>query len=248
MFDPGAPRLPLAELGDESARTQGYWDWLEAKGAIDGSKMLERLSNRSEWRELRSASDADFEAFTMRHSIGHSWDRYSAMGRILSFRNPAGKPEFTALLADGVFVHVREHRNARLANVNRTALDEFAERNCLEVAPEQPGFDCFDRGEGSNTRIRYLQRECDNSKKFGELVVEGRLHEDAIRRIRDTTDERGSFDAGRGGLPLLSEAPEGYELLCIDFVDSVPGHPLLAAAAFALAWDQAPDSSASFNR
>ena len=133
MEIPEGPRLwdearrPLASWPDELERNARYWEWLDANPPPEVPlRRLGEFENKVAL-EIDGPAAADFEAFHMRHSIGYSWDHYSAQGRIISFRDTEGLPDFTALVEDGVVIHARGQDNASLTSDQVDSLDAACE-------------------------------------------------------------------------------------------------------------------------
>jgi hypothetical protein len=215
-------RRPLEDDAAEAARTAAYWDWLASAAVGDDAPVVAWAGLGWRWARLTTPAQADYEARHMRHSIGHSWDKYSSFGELYSLRGPDDLPEATVLVSGGRVVHAREHENARLSPPNAAALESLAARMGWEIVPEPTPFDVL-RDDGSpNTRLRYLHRGRDG-KAFGEAVFAGRLDaaqmEDLFRCLG------GGFSPADAGLRDLRADPADdapHEVLSVKFVAAPP--------------------------
>ena len=152
----------------------------------------------------------------MRHSIGHSWDKYSALGDIYSLRSGDDAPEATVLVADGVVVHAREHRNARLSPENMTHLLDFCSLKGFKHKPDALPFD-FHENEGCpNTMLRALQRPPRGGKEFHEVVFPGRVTQEQVEELVRALDIEMTVPAGS----CLSESYGDIELILLRHVDA----------------------------
>jgi hypothetical protein len=231
MFDPIAPRRPLQDADSEALRTDGYWDgywaWLDATRIVgdSASAVLDDAEGAGRWCRLRDSADADYEAFHMRHSIGHSWDKYATFGDVFSLRSANGIPAATVLVASGAAVHAREQDNARLSPANAAALARFAEAAGFVVRPDDLPFDVLWDEAAPNLRFRYVSRDAENRKEFGDVVLEGRLSREEVEGMARTLSRQGTFVPSAVGLPDLGRG-RGHEILSISFVSGPATHGL----------------------
>lgn len=183
------PRAPYADPVEEAARTEAYWVWLDEQPAQigDAANFADADYRGGRWRQITTSDEADYEARAMRHSIGHSWDKYSGFGDIYSFRNADDVPQMTILVADGVVVHAREHRNARLSKQNRETLMIRAEDMGWDVKPDRFRFEVMtdEDAKANNTRVVFVQRGESNAKTFFTIVVRGRFTADQAQAAHD---------------------------------------------------------------
>lgn len=175
-------RVPLDDPEAEEIRKEAYWRRLDADGPpIDRARTIGEGADGWRWVVLADAADADFEAYHMRHSVGHSWGRYSAFGTIFGLRSPDGIPKATVLMAGNAAVHAREERNARLSPENEARLEAFAAAGGWTVRKDELPFEAFD-GPGANTLVRFLVRDVSNRKTHGVAVMPGRPGAGAVVR------------------------------------------------------------------
>lgn len=218
-------RYPLADRDAEDQRVLAYWAWLEhqrQQGQEGGSSQFRgdgvRLATSADgraWVELASADQADFEALHMDHSIGHSWDKYSGLGRIVSLRSLEGLPEATILVAGTAVVHAREFRNTRLSDANEAALHLLAAEMGWTIKPDRHAFDVLYDPEAPNTRIVYILRAQDGTKSFGQATFAGRLSDADVNDIARVLEDGKRLMPGWIGLPSLGDADAEHELACI---------------------------------
>jgi hypothetical protein len=240
-------RQPLSDWTSESARTQAYWSWLEAKAASvrDGSLDVAHAFGGGRWVRLSSAGDADYEAKHIRHSIGHSWDRYSKIGEIYSLRDEDNLPLATVLVQDvagaKVVVHAREHENARLSVANMAALEAFAESRDYRISQEPLPFDFFD-DDGPSTAVKYFHRAPDGAKTFSTVVLGGRLTRQQATQMAATLADGRLFDPRRVGLASLRHGtghdPADHEIVTV-FHTQAPPTGLMTGDALHAAWSAA---------
>lgn len=210
-------RSPLEDPAAEDARVEAYWKWLEATTGRDRLAAFAGYAVHAPllWRKIETPTQADHEAWHMRHSIGHSWDKYSAVGDIYSLRSGDDKPEVTVLVADGVVIHAREHRNARLSPENMTHLLDFCILKGFEHKPDALPFD-FHENEGCpNTMLRALRRQTDGAKDFHQVVFSGRATESQVEELIRAMDIEMTVPAGS----CLPESYGDLELVVIRHVD-----------------------------
>jgi hypothetical protein len=232
MPNPQTPRHPLDDEKAEKARTEAYWAALDR--SPPGGDCAERIGDASEgrfWVRLATSADADYEAYRMRHSIGHSFDRYAAFGTLLSLRSPENVPLMTVLVSGNRAIHYREERNSRPCAAHLADLERFMALTGGSVAPEDGAFDDFD-GEGRNTRLAWVRRGGDGSKTFGEVVLRGR-HSRAVLRNEDA-----AFPAAL--IYPEAEDDDTLEIVCLSPTDD-PATTRLATGTFAAALGTAPN-------
>lgn len=226
-------REPLANPDAESARVVAYWAWLQGAEVRPGAARAVPATNGGHWVALDSPADADFEARHMRHSIGHSWDKYSSLGHVISLRDIHGKPQATILVAGDVVVHAREQENARLSVDNMRALNAFAAVRGLTVKDDTLPFDSWD-GDAPNTELRFLHRSHDNHKEFARVVFEGRLTTTEIMEIANSSSGRsilpeplGLPDLRGGNTADLETAWHEIQAIGATALPSTHGHVVL---------------------
>lgn len=223
-------RSPLQDPAAEADRTAAYWAWIDDAEVQGATPPVATASNGGHWAQLLSADDADFEAAHMRHSIGHSWAKYSTMGEIYSLRSPQGIPEATVLVAGGVVIHAREHRNARLSSENMRALEDFATESGWAIKPDTLPFDVLQDEQAPNTKFVYLLRGGGNAKLFSEAVVAGHLTDRQIASMAEAMGAENRFVPSDIGLPGLDGGGNSdcaaHELLAIRFTSEPPTHAL----------------------
>lgn len=176
-------RAPLIDKSAEEARKEAYWAWLDDSDPTDDEKGAfagYAVNAPRFWRRIDGPAAADHEARHMRHSIGHSWDVYGAMGDVYSLRDGDETPHATVLVVDGEVVHAREEHNSRLSRYNQTLLGQFAEQKGWTVRPDATMFDIIRNTDelSVNTRITLLHRPQNGEKEFFAFVVEGRFTDD----------------------------------------------------------------------
>lgn len=218
-----AGRQPLADEAQESARTTAYWEWLDAArlSFVDTAERVSGASRGGSWAKLDGPQDADYEASHMRHSIGHSWSKYSGFGDIYSLRSADGLPQATVLVSAGSVVHAREHENARLSSDNEADLAAFAASMGWAIKPDPMAFDVLAWDAGApNTRLAYLHRAEDGTKTFGNVVLQGRVSEDRFVVIEAALRGGKCFDPRDVGLASLAGPVEGseHELMSFRYV------------------------------
>lgn len=210
-------RAPLQDPEAETARVDAYWQWLESSQKRDPQASFAGYAVHAPllWRKIETAYQADHEAWHMRHSIGHSWDKYSALGDIYSLRSGDKAPEATVLVADGVVVHAREHRNARLSPENMTHLLDFCSLKGFEHKPDALPFD-FHENEGCpNTMLRALRRPPGGGKEFHEVVFPGRATQGQVELLVEALQIEMTVPAGS----CLPESFGDLELALVRHVD-----------------------------
>ena len=210
-------RSPLEDPAAEDARVDAYWQWLEATTGRDRHPAFAGYAVHAPllWRKIETPAQADHEAWHMRHSIGRSWDKYSALGDIYSLRSGDDAPEATVLVADGVVVHAREHRNARLSPENMTHLLDFCSLKGFERKPDTLPFD-FHENEGCpNTMLRALRRPPEGGKEFHEVVFPGRATQDQVELLVEALQIEMTVPAGS----CLPESFGDLELALVRHVD-----------------------------
>jgi len=195
-------RSPISTPELEEKRVSAYWGWLDgAPRSCPGGKQRYVSTEGFFWISLDDEAGADYEAFHMRHSIGHSWRKYRQIGPLFSLRDHENLPQATVLLAhpreaifnarDAAIIHAREHHNARLSRANMDRMVAFAD--VLGVGIE-PDFDpslgvatCFEYwpdNDAPNTQVRYFTRDRHNRKQFFEQIMPGRASLDAVRALQ----------------------------------------------------------------
>ena len=222
-------RIPLADEAAEAMRTNSYWAWLteRADHIADAARPVVKM-DEGHWALLQNGADADYEALHLRHSIGHSWGKYSTFGDIFSLRDGDNRPQATVLVADKVVVHAREAENARLSVANEAALQAFTEVMGFSIKADPLPFDMLKTPDDqadrlTNTRMRYLHRADDNTKTIGSVVLEGRLSDRQINALASGLKDGRVFLPNRVGLdPLASASGTPHELLSIKFVEDAP--------------------------
>lgn len=231
-------RVPLDCRKAEEARTTAYWRWLEGvPAAVCGKgRHISNISDGGHWSLLETASDADFEALHMRHSIGHSWEKYSGVGYIYSLRSAYGIPQATILVKDDAVVHAREHENARLSEANMHALETLAAEMGWIVIVEGRVFDSHEDGDATATRIRYLKRYGTNEKTFATVVLDGRLNEKQINDVSRAVGNHNEFDPDIYGFERLAEGQGAdHEIQSVCLVCDAPTIDMSADAFHAAA-------------
>jgi hypothetical protein len=219
-----SPRSPLQDPSQEDLRTARYWAELEEAGQpADAASVVGSTSEGGSWVLLSNAQDADFEAWHMRHSIGHSWDKYSSIGSIHGLRSKDGIPQVTALEAGGAIIHAREARNARLSASNMALLEEFCRARGWMVQPEAHPFEIYG-GPGRNTCLRFLVRDADNEKTMGECILPGVASIDAIARVADAMDDARYIPLHVPGSEAFSAGgtDEAHEIMSMWPTDDAP--------------------------
>lgn len=202
MTDWTGGRRPLKDPEAEAARKQAYWDWLD-RGDRRLKGMAEFVAYGVNaplwWRRLETPEQADYEADFMHHSIGHSWDHYSQIGEVYSLRGRDETPKATILVKDGVVIHAREHRNARLAPEHMRALEDLAEMKGWAIEPDKLVFDHFENPGTRNTEIRILARQPSGAKVFTTTILSGSLSAGEAEALSNSLEmtERPTFEAGR---------------------------------------------------
>jgi hypothetical protein len=178
-------RSPLEDAAAEDARVDAYWQWLEASTGRDSHGAFAGYAIHAPllWRKLETADQADHEAWHMRHSIGHSWDKYSALGDIYSLRSEGDTPEATVLVIEGLVVHAREHRNARLSPENQAHLLDFCRLKGFKHQPDDLPFDFHENDGCPNTMLRALRRPPGGGKEFHEVVFAGRANRQQVEDL-----------------------------------------------------------------
>jgi len=211
-------RSPLEDPAAEDARVDAYWQWLEVSTGRDPHADFAGYAIHAPllWRKIETPAQADHEAWHMRHSIGHSWDKYSALGDIYSLRREGDTPEATVLVVEGLVVHAREHRNARLSPDNKTHLLDFCRLKGFEFKPDPLPFDFHQNDGCSNTMLRALRRQADGSKDFHEVVFSGRATESQVEELVRALDIEMTVPAGS----CLPESYGDLELVLIRHVDT----------------------------
>ena len=211
-------RIPFADSEAETSRVDAYWQWLEASQERDPQASFAGYAVNAPllWRKIDTAAQADHEAWHMRHSIGHSWDKYSAMGDIYSLRSDGDTPEATVLVVERLVVHAREHRNARLSPDNKTHLLDFCRLKGFDIKPNALPFDFHENVGCTNTMLRALRRQPDGSKHFHEVVYSGRATESQVEDLIKAMDIEMTVPAGS----CLPESYGDLELVLIRHVDT----------------------------
>ena len=189
-------RFPEDEPQAEHERVTAYWEWLENNVSPDNSRPVFRIGNNT-WKRLHTPEDADFEARHMRHSIGHSWDKYSAFGYIFSLRAADNTPQATILVRGNDVVHAREHCNARLSEESMSALRTFCFYAGFVIVPDEHPFEVW-TGDEENTCITYMRRTS-HGKEFTSLVLPGGISEQEIHTM--TSCGSALFTPADAGLP-----------------------------------------------
>lgn len=214
-------RIPALSEQQEMKRVSQYWKYLDAKSSniIDSS-----LDLGAGWHKLRNEDDADYEAWYMKHSIGHSWDKYSKIGDIYSMRDHNNIPEVTILVKDGVIIHAREERNIRLSPEHMERMKQFAKKMDFIIQPDEFEFDVWLDNESQNTAIRYLYRSPDGNKIM-QVVMEGRISQDDIENIASNLENGRYFRSEDVGLPHIANGVTN-ELLMIEHTSETPTHEL----------------------
>lgn len=248
-------RMPLADPEAEAARTALYWAWLEQHQSDrrHAGRTVHEFADGGHVALLSEAQEADHEAARMRHSIGHSWTKYSAMGAIYGLRSASGESQATLLVipprpgldpegSRGTVVHAREHRNARLSPANQMRLEDFAAVMRFEIRPDRLPFEVLGEPDAPNTRLEYLFREASGEKRFGLAVFAGRLDEGQIEDLASGLHETRFFDPAAVGLPCLREGEPDrpgmdHEILSVRGVFDSPDRDM-GARAFHEAWEQ----------
>lgn len=235
--DPGATwpgaRSPVSDMAGEEQRVSAYWRWLDGHFRADTEhQQRHALDGGWSWVSLDNEESADYEAMHMRHSIGHSWRKYSSMGDIFSLRDPTNNPQATALIDYGKaqIIHAREHHNARLSEANYERMVHLAHFRGLGIAPEHhavlgrdPAFECWASGTGPNTRVEYLSRDRDNRKVFAEAVFPGGVHFADLLALQ-TLIRRGEFHPRWLGLPAIADGGR-HEIKTISDTTDNPNQP-----------------------
>lgn len=194
------PRTPYADPVEEAARTEAYWAWLDAQETFQECAFVgDAEHGKGTWRQLTTADQADYEAREMRHSIGHSWDKYSAMGEIYSYRNMIDVPQMTVMVINNVVVHAREHQNTRLSVNNLVTLMMAAHEKGWAVKPDRFRMEAmFDASpEAVNTQLVCVQRDDNNAKTFFTTVLTGTFSEADAQALHD------AFGTGVYTSPIL---------------------------------------------
>jgi hypothetical protein len=218
-------RKPLDDERDEDARVASYWQWLAAQdvGTLPRGTQVDRFGSKTVVR-LAGPKDADYEAAHMDHSIGHSWDKYSALGTIFSIRNADGRPEATFLVSGSKVVHARERFNARLSAGNRYVLSQMAFFYDWSVVEDRLPFDAFLDGHGPNTMVRYCARTVDNRIEKGEAVFAGAAVDAEIAALAASVDGAGGFDPSIIGLAEIEAGGRvaQHEIITVRHVEREP--------------------------
>ena len=211
-------RIPFADSEAETSRVDAYWQWLEASQERDPQASFAGYAVNAPllWRKIDTAAQADYEAWHMLHSIGHSWDKYSSLGDIYSLRSGDDEPEATVLVADGVVVHAREHRNARLSPENCSHLLDFCQLKGFVIKPDALPFDFHQNDGCPNTMLRALRRPPAGGKEFHEVVFAGRATEGQVEDLVRAMDVEVTVPAGC----CLSESCGDIELILLRHVDA----------------------------
>lgn len=211
-------RSPVDNPEAETARVDAYWQWLGASTGGDRRAAFAGYAVNAPllWRKIETPAQADYEAWFMHHSIGHSWDKYSALGDIYSLRSGDDKTEATVLVADGVVIHAREHRNARLSPENRTHLLDFCQLKGFDIKPDDLPFDFHQNDGCPNTMLRMLRRLPVGEKEFHEVVFSGRAAQDQIEALVRALDIEMTAPAGS----CLPESYGDLEFVVIRHVDT----------------------------
>jgi len=211
-------RSPLEDPAAEDARVDAYWQWLEASTGRDSHGAFAGYAIHAPllWRKIETADQADHEAWHMRHSIGHSWDKYSALGDIYSLRSEGDTPEATVLVIEGLVVHAREHRNARLSPENQAHLLDFCRLKSFDIKADALPFDFHENDGCPNTMLRALRRRPDGSKDFHEVVFSGRATKSKVEDLIRAMDIEMTVPAGS----CLPEIYGDLELVVIRHVDT----------------------------
>jgi hypothetical protein len=211
-------RIPFADSEAETSRVDAYWQWLEASQERDPQASFAGYAVNAPllWRKIDTAAQADYEAWHMLHSIGHSWDKYSSLGDIYSLRSGDDEPEATVLVADGVVVHAREHRNARLSPENCSHLLDFCQLKGFVIKPDALPFDFHENDGCPNTMLRALRRPPEGGKEFHEVVFAGRATKDQVEDLVRALDSETMVPAGS----CLPESCGELEVVVLRHVDT----------------------------
>ena len=135
-----------------------------------------RLDENFTWVALETAQDGYFEARHMRNSIGHSCEKYAALGQLFSLRAPDGLPVAPVMAQTWCIIHAREHQNARLGPVAEWRLARFAESLAFELVEDYVPFDVWSDGAAPNTEVRFCRRDGLQDKVFARTVLRGVLN------------------------------------------------------------------------
>lgn len=234
-------RSPDPDATVEAERTGRYWDWLDAQEAPGEAvaEFVTYLANEPLWvRKLTSSAHADHEAHHMRHSIGHSWTKYSGLGDIFSIRSEGEVPQATILVAGNEVIHARGAYNLRLSEEMQSALHVLCDMRGWTIRPEQRKFDHFYDGEEPNTLIRTAIRLEDGSIGLQETVLEGILMPDQADIVEDGLDEQGRFNPGALE-ELFGDPGVRAEFICIAST-SEPATSRMTVDEFVDTWENAP--------
>lgn len=218
------PRVPLEDKAAETLRKESYWAEVDAKIWAPAERQPVAASTLThDLIEINTVEEADFEAFHMRHSIGHSWDHYSKMGEIYSIRNAAGFPLATLLVAAGMVVHARQAHNARLSPDLASVLENFAERFDWTVVPDRLPFDYFPLkapAAMAGTTVTLIEREGEAGIKTFTATFGGEISEATFGRLCDFLKDDPVFDPDILAASFEGEKPTGaVELRSIQVTD-----------------------------
>lgn len=228
-------RIPHDDPTREAARTQVYWSWLDSQPVRPTDARVLAQDGALTWIALISSDQADFEASHMRHSIGHSFGKYSAMGRLYSLRAPGGAPVATVLEVSGRIVHAREHHNARLGVEAQSCLERFAGRMGFEILQDKLPFDVRPDNAMPNTELRLCQREGLQAKAVAQLVLPGVLDAEEAEVLAQRLGGNCLDLEGAGLRSLVGLSGAEVEIIALVAADEIPG-------------DGAPDLSSLIRR
>lgn len=247
------PRYPEEDNSVEEERTGIYWEWLDDQES-PGDAMAEfstYIPEQPIWvRKLTDPEHADYEAAHMRHSIGHSWGKYSSAGEIYSLRTDDERPLATVMVSEGVVVHARGQFNTRLDAVAARALEQLCQLKGWSQHPDPLEFDHYiDPYIGpdeENTLMRIARRGEQGEVTISEHVLEGSLDQDQASRLSDYLKRGRSFSPSTFET-AFGTADTPLEFTC--FMSTVkPATLNVSVDDFVEAWTGAMDAKVSDRR
>lgn len=224
-------RFPENNELKENKRKAQYWKYL-SQIKLNDTAVDTGIKG---WKQLKTEDDADYEASFMKHSIGHSWSKYSNIGDIFSYRDHNNIPKVTILVKNNEIIHAREERNIRLSKENIKSLHEFAKQMNFKVSLEPYEFDFFLNDNDINTKIVYLLRK-DNKNHIHSIILEGQLNEYDMQTIHNNLQNGKNFLPKDLNIPSISGKNEEHEILLIENTMENPEmelfHNILTATSF----------------